>query len=1089
MVDLPTLSNKTGTVKAPESAVSPGEVAAPFKQLGAALDQAGEALMEVAKPLAQRAGVEAVRTGEDGNMVVDRGMPILGAAGAEFNRAARMTYLAKQQPIIENKMTELRLQHPNDPVGFQTAAKSYSDKMLETAPDPITKGALETVMANNASHNYRTSLVETEHTNVKNALVAYQSRLSAINDKGVSLARQGGTDTPEYRQLSEDRAQLYKELTGDQRFGFPKERADTELKDNRDEDVVQAVIGNVQRTYMTKRNSAEAQKSLQDAFWGPGSDKLQLSARQRDKGVAEGLRALSNISAQDREAISENRAATTSYLTRMRTDPATFDDIQHNDLRQRAQSIGDYKSINELDAAKTFIPLWKNLKQMAPAQATAALGAMARGDVPKGEFDSSLEAEAKRVGISPDVMRRYVQIESGGDVRAQKGSYKGLLQLSDDEFARHGGGDIFNPGDNLRAGANSLKARSDTLEKQLGRAPSATELYLAHQQGVGGLSAHIANPDAPAWQNMASTAEGAKKGADWAKAAIWGNIPADVRAQFPDGVDSVTSRQFMQVWQRKVEGQLVPGTHLDIAADNASARLFQSTIADVRTKVSKGVDQEYEAISARLKAGDALAEDQLSNFVSMAVQSGRDDKIELLKPLLAASDQRARLPEGTSSSAVEAQIAAIKGSGVPNSQQYQSLTHLGDMVAASTKALKERPLTEAARKGWTGPIGPLDASNPDAFAGEIASREKKAGIVQQHDPDHGPVNVIDAAEGERLATQLRSGDPALATKALGSLGLLSPDNYKATMASKPIKDAVVGMAGSTDPARMVAGMTTMDQLYRQDANSFKSTYGESALTKLQAWQSLKDQFNPLEIAERMNKADDPAVIEARVKLGKAAEKELNTDPQGVANTLGSWADRWVPFVNAQIPRDAIQAEIMAAKFTDTYKALRAYGVDQSSAKELAGKRVAETWSASSVSGGQFMMHPPEKAVNPQTGGLYYPAIDGAQTWMSDQLHADLEKKLGPALTVQFEGTPDATVSLNYRVVGLIADPRTQSEIARGKAPSYQIVIDNGKGQNEIVGRQVWDYQAAKAAALPGMMVKDAGARANKSRQEDWASRH
>ena len=62
----------------------------------------------------------------------------------------------------------------------------------------------------------------------------------------------------------------------------------------------------------------------------------------------------------------------------------------------------------------------------------------------------------------------------------------------------------------------------------------------------------MSNPDVPAWQNMYRTVEGQKKGAAWARLAIWGNIPQDQRVRFPAGVDSVTSRQFMELWERKL---------------------------------------------------------------------------------------------------------------------------------------------------------------------------------------------------------------------------------------------------------------------------------------------------------------------------------------------------------------------------------------------------------------------------------------------------------------------------------------------------------------------------------------------------------
>jgi len=143
-------------------------------------------------------------------------------------------------------------------------------------------------------------------------------------------------------------------------------------------------------------------------------------------------------------------------------------------------------------------------------------------------------------------MPRYVHIESGGNPNARSGSYTGLLQMGPDERAKYGGNGIDN-------GARMYADKYNAFVQKHGRDPSPTELYLANQQGAGGLAAHMANPTAPAWQNMASTAEGRAKGDAWARQAIWGNVPDTMKANYPGGVDSLTSQQFMDLWKQKVE--------------------------------------------------------------------------------------------------------------------------------------------------------------------------------------------------------------------------------------------------------------------------------------------------------------------------------------------------------------------------------------------------------------------------------------------------------------------------------------------------------------------------------------------------------
>lgn len=168
------------------------------------------------------------------------------------------------------------------------------------------------------------------------------------------------------------------------------------------------------------------------------------------------------------------------------------------------------------------------------------------------EIAALLDRTAAEYGLDPKAFARIAHIESGGDPRAVTGSYQGLFQLGPSEWSRYGGGgNVFDAQSNARAAAAKMRDESNTFTTRYGRAPSADELYMVHQQGAGGYAAHSANPDAPAWQNMASTGEGRQKGSGWARQAIWGNVPTQYRSQFGN-VDNITSRQFMDMWRRKV---------------------------------------------------------------------------------------------------------------------------------------------------------------------------------------------------------------------------------------------------------------------------------------------------------------------------------------------------------------------------------------------------------------------------------------------------------------------------------------------------------------------------------------------------------
>jgi hypothetical protein len=169
------------------------------------------------------------------------------------------------------------------------------------------------------------------------------------------------------------------------------------------------------------------------------------------------------------------------------------------------------------------------------------------------KLEGAIQNAAERHALPTATLRAFAAIESRGNPWATTGSYHGVYQLSRSEFEKYGGrGNIFDLNKNTDVAARKLRSESEAFSQQYGRAPTAVELYLIHQQGVSGAAMHLANPDLPAWQNMYRTGEGQKKGPGWARLAIWGNVPVDQRAQFPAGVDSITSRQFIDMWAQKM---------------------------------------------------------------------------------------------------------------------------------------------------------------------------------------------------------------------------------------------------------------------------------------------------------------------------------------------------------------------------------------------------------------------------------------------------------------------------------------------------------------------------------------------------------
>lgn len=193
----------------------------------------------------------------------------------------------------------------------------------------------------------------------------------------------------------------------------------------------------------------------------------------------------------------------------------------------------------------------EGMPQAMMVSGAAAMGPTGRRPQFAENIDQHISNVARQTGVDENMLRTFVNIESSGRPGTTTGSYKGLLQLSEQEFRKHGGtGSIYDPYQNLMAGARKLQIEQVEMSAKLGRPISPHELYLYHQQGPGGSMQHLQNPDQPAWLSMYQTAEGKRKGAGWAQRAIWGNVPRDVRGRFGN-VNNITSGQFVELWREK----------------------------------------------------------------------------------------------------------------------------------------------------------------------------------------------------------------------------------------------------------------------------------------------------------------------------------------------------------------------------------------------------------------------------------------------------------------------------------------------------------------------------------------------------------
>lgn len=166
---------------------------------------------------------------------------------------------------------------------------------------------------------------------------------------------------------------------------------------------------------------------------------------------------------------------------------------------------------------------------------------------------AEIEQAAMLFNVDMRMMKAFARIESGYNPKVTTGKYKCLFQLSNWEFSKYWRGDIYDIRDCSMAAARKFATEAAEFEKDVGRPATAAEIYCIHQQGYQGCSFHYAAPHQLAWKNMYLTVEGQERGEAWARKAIWGNVPSDIKDQIKGGVEALTSAQFIAIWTERVE--------------------------------------------------------------------------------------------------------------------------------------------------------------------------------------------------------------------------------------------------------------------------------------------------------------------------------------------------------------------------------------------------------------------------------------------------------------------------------------------------------------------------------------------------------
>lgn len=258
-------------------------------------------------------------------------------------------------------------------------------------------------------------------------------------------------------------------------------------------------------------------------------------------------------------------------VERLIRDNPGFDELTANELTQKYGSAADAVVV---DIA--FNSMSKNGYTLRP-DVNAAISTAEQAGAPSW--------------MGP-YLRRLAGVESAGGYKltTSKSSAGGIYQFTDGTGKQYGLNSFEDKNDAGKATDAAIRLTLDNfkyLKGVLGRDPTPGELYLAHQQGAGGVEKLLANPD-----RLAATAVGLK--------AVENNLPKTLQGR----AATMTSAEFMQYWGGKFSGDasggmMDPNETLSVIETLPE---YQRLPVDAQIKIREGIAANVEKQNKELEA-------------------------------------------------------------------------------------------------------------------------------------------------------------------------------------------------------------------------------------------------------------------------------------------------------------------------------------------------------------------------------------------------------------------------------------------------------------------------------------------------------
>ncbi len=442
MARLPSVNQNRGILQADLRGV-PADVAAnPYMQIASLLGDVGQRVHRSELDTAEQQGQNAVYRDQDGNLQVTLKDNTTDTARA-YNHAAQIGMLSRLQSDIRTQGQIQADAAKGDPSVFATGWNTYQKGILKNAP-PELRGQIQAQLDQYGSQ-YSLGVSEVKR---KRDIAVFEAdtKTEAQNlmDEMATIARGGGTNTPDYQAKRGQLVSLYQNMVANPDFTMSQKQADIDLKHAESRNMAEAMVGAVSGTL--QKDGIVAARKQSDSILTDTSLNLSPAERRQYNGIMN--ETINGFVAQQKVAVKpfQEQAEQAKKLLDQQVgiDNPAIDDIIGNLARG-----GDPQGALALSQARNSARVIRDFKAATPEQ---------RVQIATAGFSAA----------NGNVLSSMRNVESGGDgSQVSKAGALGVMQVlpsTGEEVARSLGDKNF-PFNGSDAEKKAYLQRDDVSER------------------------------------------------------------------------------------------------------------------------------------------------------------------------------------------------------------------------------------------------------------------------------------------------------------------------------------------------------------------------------------------------------------------------------------------------------------------------------------------------------------------------------------------------------------------------------------------------------------------------------------------------